>query len=134
MIIGIGTDIVAIDRFVKASQRFGSRLAKRLLTRTEYQHYRESPKPAHYLGRRFAAKEAAVKALGTGFRQGVRWQDIEVLHDPLGKPSLALHGKARELSQCKGITHSHLSLSDERKFAIAYVIMEQNTDEHTSSD
>jgi len=124
MIYGIGTDIVRVARMQEDIDRFGERFAERILTAGELQEYRKNANQAGFLARRFAAKEAAAKALGTGFSHGVNWRDIEVIHDTQGKPMLSFSGRAREYMQEKGITVSHISLADEQDNAVAFVTLE----------
>ena len=124
MILGIGTDIAHIHRLEAALGRRGARFAERLLGPRELERLGQAPRPAAYLAKRFAAKEAFVKALGTGLRQGMRWTDIEVVNDALGRPSLVLSGKARELANAAGVSGIHLSLSDEQDLAVAFVVLE----------
>ena len=124
MIHGIGTDLVRVARMQGALQRFGDRFAGRILATNEQQDYRRARRKAHFLARRFAAKEALLKALGTGLRDGMRWRDIAVVHDPLGRPSLACGGRVREALRDYFIDRSHLSLSDEDEYAIACVVLE----------
>lgn len=123
-VMGLGTDIVEIARFETTGQQTEHRLAKRVLTDTEYQVYAQHKMPARYLAKRFAAKEAAVKALGTGIGNGVGWQQLAVENDELGRPYLVLSGHFAELCQQRGITRSHLSISDEKHYATATVILE----------
>lgn len=125
MIFGIGTDIVNVGRMAASLARYGERFAARILHQDELEAFRTSALPAQYLAKRFAAKEAAAKALGTGFRDGLSLRHIAVGHDPLGRPLLQLNGRGRELFDHFGITRSHLSLADEREFAIAFVTLEQ---------
>src|SRR3989344_3723522 len=124
MIFGIGTDIVRVARMQQDLDRFGERFAERILTEGELKEYRENANKANFLARRFAAKEAAVKALGTGFSQGVQLHDIEVIHDAQGKPLLEFRGRAREFLQEKSITIAHISLADEQDHAVAFVTLE----------
>lgn len=124
MIFGIGTDIVRVDRMQQDIDRFGERFAERILTAGELQEYRQNTNKAGFLARRFAAKEAAAKALGTGFSQGVQIRDIEVRHDPQGKPLLSFSGWARQFMQERGIVVSHISLADEQDHAVAFVTLE----------
>jgi holo-[acyl-carrier protein] synthase len=104
--------------------RFGERFARRILNQAEMDAFRTAASPAPYLSKRFAAKEAAAKALGTGFRDGLSLQDIGVSNDALGKPVLDFSARARARLQAAGIGQVHLSLADERDYAIAYVIFE----------
>ena len=124
MIAGIGTDIVAIERMRSAWQRHGEKLTSRILTPNElsvFNSFRDNE--VAFLARRFAAKEAAAKALGTGFRDGVGLRSLEVCHDGHGKPELRLlDGAARRGEQLR-ISATYLSLSDEHDYAVAFVIM-----------
>ena len=124
MIFGIGTDIVRVARIQQDLERFGERFAERILTASEMREFRATAGKANFLARRFAAKEAAVKALGTGFSQGVQLHDIEVSHDAQGKPLLEFRGRAREFMQKHAITVSHVSLADEEDNAVAFVTLE----------
>lgn len=124
MIRGIGTDIVQVSRMGDALRRFGDRFARRVLTEAERARFDGHPHPAAFLAKRFAAKEAAAKALGTGFARGLSWQDIEVANDALGAPRLQLHGRARQLQLERGIDRLHISLSDEQAYVVAFVILE----------
>lgn len=123
MIAGIGTDLVHIPRMQRLLDKYGVKAAERILNEQELMHFKRAVKPAAFLAKRFAAKEAAVKALGTGFRDGISLQHITVSNDPLGKPQLALSGEAKKLSQQKQIETVLLSLSDDGDYASAYVIM-----------
>jgi holo-[acyl-carrier protein] synthase len=124
MIVGIGTDIVAIERIRKALSRRGEALAARLLSEDEFQDFVRHVNPERFLAKRFAAKEAALKALGTGLRHGLRWSDIAVGHEPDGKPVLHFSGRAAALAAAH---RSHLSISDEQDYAVAFVIMESES-------
>ena len=124
MIFGIGTDIVRVARMQQDLDRYGERFAERILTANELQEYRRNASKANFLARRFAAKEAAVKALGTGFSNGVQLHDIEVGHDAQGKPLLEFRGRAREFMQERRINISHISLADEQDHAVAFVTLE----------
>lgn len=120
MIVGIGTDIVDIERIDKAIARFGSRLAQRLLSDSELLEYQSSSRPSAFLAKRFAAKEATAKAMGLGFRHGLRPSHISVEHDATGRPAIQLLSRASVIAADKGIAHVHLSLADERRYAIAF--------------
>lgn len=124
MIIGIGTDIARVARFERAMARHGERFAERLLGELERERLRDHGLPAAFLAKRFAAKEAFVKALGTGLRRGMRWTEIQVVNDALGRPSLVLSGKAQALAEAAGVRALHLSLSDEEALATAFVVLE----------
>ncbi|MEQ5801877.1 holo-ACP synthase [Halomonas sp. H10-9-1] len=126
MIVGIGTDIARVARFEAALSRRGERLSERLLGAVERERFQAQAqaRPAAFLAKRFAAKEAFVKALGTGLRNGMRWTEIQVVNDTLGRPSLLLAGRAHELARAAGVRATHLSLSDEAEFAVAFVVLE----------
>lgn len=125
MIVGIGSDIARVARFETAMTRHGERFAARILGPNEQRRFVEHPQPAAFLAKRFAAKEAFVKALGLGLRQGIQWGEIEVLNDTLGKPFFQLHGVAAQRAAAAGVDKSHVSLSDEAEYAVAFVVLEQ---------
>ncbi len=125
MIVGIGVDLVRVERIRDSLERFGERYARKILGEGELERFHQAQRPEHFLAKRFAAKEAVAKALGTGFRDGLFLTHIEVKNDALGKPSLRLTERARELADSLGVTATHLSLSDEEEHAVAYVILER---------
>ena len=122
-IAGIGTDIVEIAR-INRDRGQRDRLAKRVLTDTELACYATHNQPERYLAKRFAAKEAAVKALGTGIGRGIGWQQLSVENNELGAPVLNVSGEFAARCEQRGITHWHVSLSDEQHYAVATVILE----------
>lgn len=122
MIIGLGIDVVELARMECTWQRFGMRFAERILHPEEINGLR-APE-ARYLASRFAVKEAAVKALGTGFAHGLAPSDILVRHTEGGKPQLVCHGPAEELLRKRGVSQTFLSISHERSVAVAVVILE----------
>jgi holo-[acyl-carrier protein] synthase len=124
MIFGIGTDIVRVERMQKDLERFGDKFAERILTPAEMWEFQGNASKAHFLARRFAAKEAAAKAMGTGLSNGVHLRDIGVIHDPQGKPMLEFSGRAEQLIREKSISVVHISLADEQDHAVAFVTME----------
>ncbi|USD65659.1 holo-ACP synthase [Vibrio sp. SCSIO 43136] len=123
-IIGLGTDISEIERIEKALNRSGEAFAVRILAPSELDAFQNTKQKARFLAKRFAAKEAASKALGTGIAQGVTFHDFIVSNDDLGKPLLRLTGKAKQLAELKQVNSIHLSISDERHYAMASVIFE----------
>ena len=125
MIFGIGTDIVEIERVARALDRHGERFARRVLNDLEWGEFQRCSRAAAFMAKRFAAKEAAAKALGTGFRDGLSMRDIAVSHSPLGQPRLNFQGRAAGLCQTLGVGESHLSLADERRYAVAFVTLLQ---------
>jgi holo-[acyl-carrier protein] synthase len=124
MIYGIGTDIVATSRFQRFLDEGNSAILERLFSKTEQATCEKRKDSASCLAARFAAKEAFLKALGTGLRDGISWQDMEVSNDALGKPELRLSGKAKELSQIQNLTGIHLSLSHDGGHAVAMIVLE----------
>lgn len=124
MIYGIGTDIVAVPRLQANLDRYGQRFAARILTTSEMTDFQQTQSQAHFLAKRFAAKEALVKALGTGFRDGLSLRDVAVINDALGKPVLVFSDELADQLRSRGITQQHLSLTDEREYALAFVILE----------
>lgn len=124
MIFGVGTDVVEIERVRKALERWGERFARKVLTGPELGRFRAHRLPANYLAKRFAAKEAFTKALGTGIRSPAGWHGMWVVNLPSGKPELQFTPALQELLRKKGITAAHVSLSDEKGVAFATVILE----------
>ncbi|MAT65718.1 MAG: holo-ACP synthase [Gammaproteobacteria bacterium] len=122
-ICGIGTDIVSIVRMEQALARFGRRFAERILGDAELEEFDACARPAALLAKRFAVKEAVAKAFGTGFRDGLRLQDIQVGHDARGRPELQFQGMAAAFAQAGAIGATHVSIADERDYAVAYVIL-----------
>jgi len=123
-VIGIGTDIVKVSRIQKSLNKYGESFARRILHDNELQIFQQRKTSTHYLAKRFAAKEALAKALGTGIAKGISFEEIEVINNNDGKPELLLHGTASEIASRLGVENLFISLSDEKKYAIAYVILE----------
>lgn len=124
MIFGIGTDIVEVARIEASIKQFGDDFAKRILAESELASYQESHIKARFLAKRFAAKEAFSKALGTGLRAPATFQNIAVSHDELGKPMLMLADELQTFLQSKNISKTHISISDEKNLAVAFVVLE----------
>ena len=124
MIYGIGTDIVEVARIESSITQFGDDFAKRILAESEMQSYLQSQIKPRFLAKRFAAKEAFSKALGTGLRAPATFQNISVGHDDLGKPILMLAAELQAFMQAKNITQTHISISDEKNLAAAFVVLE----------
>lgn len=124
MIVGIGIDIAEVDRIGQSIDRFGSRFLDRIFTEGEIRYCDSKANRVERYAARFAAKEAAMKALGTGWNHGVRWRDCEVVRMPGGRPTIQFHGKAREFAQKLGATNTALSISHTADQAIAQVILE----------
>jgi holo-[acyl-carrier protein] synthase len=124
MIVGTGVDIAEVARIKAAVDRYGERFLKRVFTPEEVRYATSKVNAAERLAARFAAKEAAMKAIGTGLRHGVTWQDVEVVRQPGGRPGLCFSGKAAEFAAALGCKKVHLSLSHTEEHAIAHVILE----------
>jgi holo-[acyl-carrier protein] synthase len=127
MIFGVGTDVVEIGRIQKALERFGEKFARRVLCEPELNRFFKHRLPANYLAKRFAAKEAFTKALGTGIRAPANWHGVWVANLPSGKPELHFSLPLKKLLEKNGVTRAHLSLSDEKGVAFATVILECGT-------
>ena len=123
MILGIGTDLAVIARIENAINRHGERFAKRILTDVELERYRGHPQPAAFLAKRFAAKEAAAKALGTGIGV-ISWQDMQVDRADSGAPIMVLSGMAAERVAAHHEVVCHLSITDDGGLAQAFVVLE----------
>lgn len=124
MIHGIGMDLVEVDRIEDSIRRFGDRFLGRILRAEEIQYCRSQGRPALHVAARFAAKEAASKAFGTGIGADLGWLDLEVVRNASGKPALELHGAGQALAATRGIRGVHLTLTHTEKTAAATVILE----------
>lgn len=124
MIVGLGLDIAEIDRIEAAVVRHGAPFIERLFTPAEAAYCQRYKSPYERYAGRFAAKEAAMKALGTGWARGVRWRDIEVVREPSGKPTLQLHGVAGQIAESLGVKHIALTITHSGNLAVAQVIFE----------
>ena len=124
MIVGLGLDIAEIDRIEAAIGRHGTPLLELLFTPAEISYCQRHKNPFERYAARFAAKEAAMKALGTGWSRGVRWRDIEVAREPGGKPVLRLAGVARQIADGLGVKNISLSITHSGNLALAHVIFE----------
>ncbi|WP_299492505.1 holo-ACP synthase [uncultured Shewanella sp.] len=123
-IVGLGTDVVEIERINKLVAGSSLKLAKRVLTASELEQFQSVNQPARYLAKRFAAKEAAAKALGTGIGRGVSFQHIEIRNDDYGAPHVYFsQGAAQRLAVLKG-RFAHVTIADELHYAVATVILE----------
>jgi holo-[acyl-carrier protein] synthase len=124
MIVGTGIDITEVPRIAAAIERFGERFLNRVYTTKEIAYCRSKKNAVERFAARFAAKEAAMKAIGTGLRQGVTWHDVEVGHEPGGRPTIIFSGRAAEFAAKLGATRVHLSLTHSEQTAIASVVLE----------
>lgn len=121
--IAIGTDILEIERIEAVLERQGKRFAARILTIAELEEFNASLQPARLLSKRFAAKEAIAKALGTGIGRGVSWQDMQIGHDEKGAPRVTLTAGARKVAAELGAGSVALSLADERHYVVAFAVL-----------
>ncbi len=126
MIYGIGIDIVNIIRMGRVVDRWGPRFLQRVFTEQEIHFCFQGSKSESSLALRFAAKEAFSKAIGLGMRKGIRWHDIEIVHNKMGRPDLNLTGKALSFCHAEGIMSRYVSLSDDGDYGIAVVVLEKH--------
>jgi len=124
VIFGVGTDVVEIGRIEKALGRWGERFARRILCEPELKRFLRHRQPASYLAKRFAAKEAFTKALGTGIKAPANWHGVWVTNLASGKPELQFSDVLKKDLSRRGISRAHVSLADERGVAVATVILE----------
>lgn len=124
MIVGTGIDLCEVDRIREAIERYGRRFIERIFTPGEIAYVERKQNRFERYAARFAAKEAGMKAIGTGWKKGVRWQDFEVANLPGGKPTLKLHGEAARHAERLGVTNIALSLTHTARDGMAYVILE----------
>lgn len=125
MIAGIGMDLVEVTRIQESLDRFGERFQRRVFTEVERAYCNALPHPALHFAARFAAKEAFLKAVGTGLSQGLSWKEVGVENLPSGQPVLHVEGKARERAEQMGVTHMHISLSHTQGHGAAVVVLEK---------
>ncbi len=123
MIFGIGTDVVQVDRIARSVERFGERFARRILMPEEFELYALQKRKIRYLAMRFAAKEAVVKAMGTGFAHGMWVRDVGVIPDRRGKPEIVYSGRGRKLCSERGIGDGFVTLSDEAGLVVAVAVL-----------
>ncbi|CAL4321433.1 holo-ACP synthase [Buchnera aphidicola] len=123
-IIGIGIDIIKISRIEKIIDTLNSKLAKRILSKKEFYQYLIKKNKINFLAKRFAAKEAAAKALGIGIRNGIKFSDFEIYNDNYGSSKLLLLNEAKKLANSMNVQRNHVNLTDEKKYAYAIVIFE----------
>ena len=124
MILGIGTDLCEVPRIAAALDRHGERFARRILVERELERFLGHRQPAHYLAKRFAAKEALSKALGTGIRSPVNWHNIEIRNARSGRPYFEPSAALGEFLAERRVRTAHLSITDERSIACAFVVLE----------
>jgi holo-[acyl-carrier protein] synthase len=123
VIFGIGTDVLKIERIERTWQRYGEQFARHLLLDEEYALFAASKRPVRFLAMRFAAKEAVVKALGTGFANGIWIRDVGMLPNPLGQPQVIYSERGRAVCRKLGVGEGHLTLSDEAGLIVAVAVL-----------
>jgi holo-[acyl-carrier protein] synthase len=124
MILGIGADLVEISRIEHMLEKYGTRFEERIFTERERKYCRQCARPAMNYAARFAAKEAFLKALGTGMSQGLNWREVEVVRNSAGCPSIQLSGKAQAFAETRRMNRIHLTLSHSKDQAISVVAIE----------
>jgi holo-[acyl-carrier protein] synthase len=124
MSVGTGIDLIEVPRIAAAIARYGERFLQRIFTEGEIRYCESKANRVERFAARFAAKEAAMKALGTGWSRGVRWRDLEVRRQPGGRPTIAFHGRAAEFAEKLGVANTALSLTHTEEQAFAQVILE----------
>lgn len=124
MVVGIGTDLMEIERIKRSIEKYGDRFLERVFTPGEVAYCMRKKGFAESFAARFAAKEAGAKALGTGISRGVSWHELEVTREYGHRPELQLHGRAKELAEGLGVVRVSLSLTHGREIAVAMVVME----------
>jgi len=126
MILGTGVDIAETSRIERGLERHGERFTKRIFTAGEIAYCERFKNRGERYAARFAAKEAAFKALGTGWREGIHWLDVEVVHQPSGKPELVLSGRAQEVAHELRVTRISVSISHSDRYVVALVVFESD--------
>jgi len=124
MIFGVGTDIVEVSRIQATYDRFGEHFVRRILMDEEIELFRKSKWPVRFLAMRFAGKEAAVKAMGTGFRHGIWVRDVGITNNDWGRPLIIWSERGRGVCQQLGIGKGHVSLTDDAGLVIAFAVVE----------
>lgn len=124
MIFGVGTDVVELSRIQATYDRFGEHFVRRLLMEEELRLFRKSKQPVRFLAMRFAGKEAAVKAMGTGFRHGIWLRDVGVVNNDWGRPLIIWSDRGRDVCERLGIGAGHVSLTDEAGLVVAFAVVE----------
>lgn len=124
MILGTGIDLAEVPRVKASIERYGDRFLRRVYTEKEIAYVDRKANRFERYAARFAAKEAGMKAIGTGWRNGIRWQDFEVINQPSGRPTLIFHGVAAEYARQLGVANVQLSLTHTADLGMAFVILE----------
>lgn len=124
MILGTGIDLAEVDRIQASIERYGDRFLHRIYTAKERAYVARKANKYERYAARFAAKEAGMKAIGTGWRHGITWQDFEVTNLPSGRPTITFHGVAKQIAERMGVKHAHLSLTHTKQYGQAFLILE----------
>ncbi len=127
MIFGVGTDIVEFARVQATYERFGEHFVRRILMHEEIELFRQSKQPARFLAMRFAGKEATVKAMGTGFRNGMWLRDVGILNNDRGRPIIIWSARGQRVCEQLGIGGGHVSLTDDAGLVLAFAVVETAT-------
>ena len=125
MIFGTGIDIIEIDRIKKSIQKYSSRFEQRVFTQKEIDYCHSQADPSKHFAARFTVKEAVLKCFGTGMTDGILWKDIEVERLKSGQPVLNLHGKGKQLFNQLNLKYIHISITHDKKHAVAHAIAEK---------
>lgn len=124
MILGTGIDLAEVDRIRAAIERYGDKFIQRIYTPKEIAYVQRKANKYERYAARFAAKEAGMKAIGTGWRHGITWQDFEVTNLPSGRPTISFHGAAARFAEKMGVLRAHLSLTHTAQYGQAFLILE----------
>lgn len=124
MILGTGIDLAEVDRIRAAVERYGDRFVHRIYTERERAYVARKANKYERYAARFAAKEAGMKAIGTGWRHGITWHDFEVTNLPSGRPTITFHGVAKQVAERMGVKRAHLSLTHTAQYGQAFLILE----------
>lgn len=124
MILGTGIDLAEVDRIQASIERYGDRFLHRIYTEKERAYVARKANKYERYAARFAAKEAGMKAIGTGWRHGITWQDFEVTNLPSGRPTITFHGVAKQIAERMGVKRAHLSLTHTKQYGQAFLILE----------
>ena len=123
MILGVGIDLVKVERIERAVSRWGVLFTRRVFTESELEYCMKQKSPGTHLAARFGVKEAVMKAFGTGHSRGVKWTDVELVRLPGGRPSVRLSGRLGDLAREMGLKDAHVSVSHESGFAVAQAVL-----------
>ncbi|QCI27172.1 holo-ACP synthase [Buchnera aphidicola] len=124
-IIGIGCDIIDLNRLNNVFKKFGKKFLKKILSKNELNEFLKTKNKINFIGKRFVIKEAASKSIGTGFQNGINFKSFELSHDKYGKPNIIFLKKAKKIFNKLKIKYVHVSITDEKKYIFAVIIIER---------